>query len=160
MTPAITIAEKSGIAYHIHDYQHDPASSSYGLEAAEKLALPAAQVFKTLVAALDTGELVVAILPVAARLNMKRLARALGAKKAVMAEAVKVERSSGYVLGGVSPLGQKKSLLTVLDDSASGWPTIFVSAGRRGLEIELAPADLEKLTRATLAPITDTPGDL
>lgn len=155
MTPAITAAKRSGIAFQLHDYQHDPASPSYGLEAAEKLALPADRVFKTLVAALDTGELVVAILPVAGRLNMKRLARALDAKKATMAEAVKVERSSGYVLGGVSPLGQKKSLRTVLDDSANGWPTVFVSAGRRGLEIELAPADLQALTGALLADIAE-----
>lgn len=155
MTPAITAAKRSGINYQIHDYQHDPASPSYGLEAAEKLGLPVAQVFKTLVAALDTGELVVAILPVAARLNMKRLARTLGGKKATMAEAGKVERSSGYVLGGVSPLGQKKALRTVLDESATGWPTVFVSAGRRGLEIELAPADLQAMTGAILADVAD-----
>lgn len=156
MTPAITAAKRSGIGYQIHDYQHDPSTPSYGLEAAEKLGLPTGQVFKTLVAALDTQELVVAILPVAARLNMKRLARALGAKKAAMAEAGKVERSSGYVLGGVSPLGQKKSLRTVLDESASGWTTLFVSAGRRGLEIELAPADLQALTGALLADIAES----
>ncbi len=156
MTPAITAAKRSGIRYHIHNYQHDPASPSYGLEAAEKLALPRGQVFKTLVATLDTRELVVAILPVASHLNMKRLARALGAKKAAMAEAGNVERSSGYVLGGVSPLGQKKSLRTVLDESATGWPTVFVSAGRRGLEIELAPTDLQALTTAVRADIADS----
>ena len=109
--------------------------------------------FKTLVAALATGELVVAVVPVAAMLNMKKLAKAAGAKKAAMAEAKAVERSSGYVLGGVSPLGQKKALRSFVDESAADLPSIYISAGRRGLEIELAADDLLSLCRGCYAPL-------
>lgn len=153
MTPGIKAAAKAGIAHQIHEYSHDPKAESYGTEAAEKLGLPPEQVFKTLVLALDHGELVVAVVPVSGLVSLKALARAAGAKKAAMAEARAVSRSTGYVLGGVSPLGQKKPLRTFLDDSARQFGRIYVSAGRRGLEIELAPADLLALTRGTFAAI-------
>lgn len=155
MTPGINAAKKAGIQYRIHEYSHDPAAASYGLEAAEKMGVAAERVFKTLVVLLDNRELAVGVVPVRALLNMKRLAKAAGAKKADMAPAADVQRSSGYVLGGVSPLGQKKALRTFIDTSAQGFDTIFVSAGRRGLEIELTAADLARLTRASFAELAD-----
>lgn len=147
MTPAINFAKKHRIDYQVHAYEHDPNAPSYGLEAAEKLGLDPARVFKTLVVELDGKELAVAVLPVNAKLDLKQFAKALGAKKAAMAEPRAVERTTGYVLGGVSPLGQKKPLKTLLDESAKQYPTIFVSAGRRGLDIELKPDDLMRLTQ-------------
>lgn len=153
MTPAVNSAIKAKITFQLHEYTHDPAAESYGLEAAEKLGLPPERVFKTLVVALDGKSLAVAILPVECQLSMKLIARAAGAKKAAMADKNEVVRSSGYVLGGVSPLGQKKLLPTFLHNSAETAPTIFVSAGRRGLEIELAPQDLLRLTRGQFAPL-------
>jgi Cys-tRNA(Pro)/Cys-tRNA(Cys) deacylase len=153
MTPAINAAKKKKIAYQVHQYVHDPGHDSYGKEAAEKLAVEEARVFKTLVVQLDDGSLTVAVVPVSSLLSMKSIAKAAGAKKAAMAGRELVERTTGYVLGGVSPLGQKKRLLTVIDSSAKNFPTILVSAGRRGLEIELAPADLAALTAATFAAI-------
>ncbi|PKM20509.1 MAG: Cys-tRNA(Pro) deacylase [Gammaproteobacteria bacterium HGW-Gammaproteobacteria-15] len=153
MTPAIELVKQRGIAHQVHQYQHDPAAASYGLEAAEKLGLLPQQVFKTLVLSLDAKQLAVAILPVNQLLSMKQLAKALGAKKADMANAADVMRSTGYVLGGVSPLGQKKLLPTVIDSSAQQFATIYVSAGRRGLEIELSTADLCLLLNAQFAPL-------
>lgn len=146
MTPAINIAKKAKIAYSLHSYTHDPASASYGEEASEKLGIASNRVFKTLVAQIDSRELVVAIIPVSSMLSMKQIAKASGGKKAQMALGTDVERSSGYVLGGVSPLGQKKRLRMFIDASAEHFPTIYVSAGRRGLEIELAPNDLATIT--------------
>lgn len=141
MTPAIKLAIKQKIKHQVHEYEHDPRAASYGMEACEKLNLDATRVFKTLV--VNTGnELVVAIIPVDCKLDLKAIAKAVKAKRAVMAEPKEVERVTGYVLGGVSPLGQKKRLKTVLDESAMVQSTIFVSAGRRGLEIELSPQDL------------------
>ena len=151
MTPGINAARKAKIAHKVHEYVHDPASESYGLEAAEKLSVPEARVFKTLVVSLDSRELAVGVIPVSSMLSMKRMAKAAGAKKASMADRADVERSTGYVLGGVSPLGQKKRLKTIIDSSASQHPTIYVSAGRRGLEIELSPADLVRLVNGVLA---------
>ncbi|MBQ0758611.1 MAG: Cys-tRNA(Pro) deacylase [Zhongshania sp.] len=153
MTPAINLLKKQNITHCVHEYEHDPASSSYGLEAAEKLGISEDQVFKTLVLVLDTKALAVAVLPVSAQLNMKQAAKALGVKKAAMAAQADVERSTGYVLGGVSPLGQKKSLATVVDESALQFSTMFISAGRRGLELELAAADLRAMTRAVFAKV-------
>lgn len=153
MTPAINVAKKSKIEYQVHKYVHDPKHASYGLEAAEALELDPERVFKTLVAELDDGSLTVGIVPVSNQLNMKQLAKAAGRKKAAMAEASRVEKSTGYVLGGVSPLGQKKRLPTIIDKSANAHKTIFVSAGRRGLEIELSPEDLRSLTSGTFASI-------
>jgi Cys-tRNA(Pro)/Cys-tRNA(Cys) deacylase len=154
MTPAITLAKQKKIAHSIHSYEHDPASESYGLEAAEKLGVAPERVFKTLVVSLDNGKLAVGVVPVSSMLNLKQIARAAGVRKAVMADKALVERSSGYVLGGVSPLAQKKALPTFIDESALQFPTIHVSAGRRGLEIELAPQDLCALTRGQFAPLT------
>jgi len=139
-TPAIAAAERAGIVYSVHEYAHDPKAASYGLEAAEKLGVDAARVFKTLVADVD-GMLTVAIVPVGAQLDLK----ALG-KRVTMADPKLAERTTGYVTGGISPLGQRKKLPTVIDESAFAFETIHVSAGRRGLEIELAPADLLALT--------------
>lgn len=148
MTPGIDMVKGAGIEYVIHEYVHDPATTSYGLEAAEKLGVPSDRVFKTLVVSLDGKKLAVAVVPVEAQLNLKKLARAAGAKKAAMADRAEVERATGYVLGGVSPLGQKKRLPTYVDSSATEFATIFVSAGRRGLEIELAPEALAQLVGA------------
>ncbi|MDD2224177.1 MAG: Cys-tRNA(Pro) deacylase [Pseudomonas sp.] len=153
MTPAINVAKKNKVAHNIHTYSHDESSESYGLEAAEKMGVPGQRVFKTLVVLLDNKDLAVGVLPVSSMLSMKLIAKAAGAKKAVMADKSDVARSTGYVLGGVSPLGQKKCLKTVIDRSAKNYPTIYVSAGRRGLEIELSPDDLAKLTSGVLAEI-------
>ena len=142
MTPAINLAKKLKITHTVHEYTHDPAIESYGLEAADKLQVLPERAFKTLIVRLDTKELVVAVLPVTAMLSLKLIAKAVGAKKAVMASRADAERSSGYVLGGISPIGQRKKLITVIDKSAEDFETIYVSAGRRGLEIELTPEDL------------------
>ncbi len=154
MTPAIKLAKKAKIAHTIHEYKHDPSAESYGLEAAEKIGVEAARVFKTLVVDIGEKKLVVAILPVTSMLSLKAIAKAVKAKKAVMADKQDVMRSTGYVLGGVSPLGQKKRLTTVIDSSANNFATIYVSGGRRGLDIELSPADLQQLTIATISAIT------
>ncbi|MFJ7154813.1 Cys-tRNA(Pro) deacylase [Streptomyces sp. NPDC101118] len=151
-TPATVALAAAGTEFTVHAYEHDPSVASYGDEAAAAMGVSPDRVFKTLIAEVD-GALAVAVVPVAGSLDLKALASALGAKKAVMADPAAAERSSGYVRGGISPLGQRRKLPTVLDSSASGHPTICVSAGRRGLEVELAPADLAALTGAVLAPI-------
>lgn len=151
MTPAITMVQKAAIAHTVHEYVHDKATRSYGLEAAEKLGLDPARVFKTLVVELDNGALACAVVPVAEMLNMKEIARALNAKKAAMADRVAAERATGYVMGGISPLGQKKRLKLVVDRSALGFETIYVSAGRRGLDLEIAASDLIGITNASTA---------
>ena len=154
MTPAIVAARQAGVSHRIHEYSHQPGTASYGLEAADKLGLAPERVFKTLVAQLDGHELVVGLVPVACQLNLKSLAKAAQGKKAIMADPKAVERSSGYVLGGVSPLGQKRRLRTFIDETAVNLETLFVSAGRRGLEIELAPQDLAQLLSARFAPLS------
>ena len=151
MTPAVALAKKSGIDFRTHQYEHDPQHPSYGEEAAEKLGLDPARVFKTLVISLDGKRLAVAVVPVAMKLDLKAAAKALGGKRAAMAEAKEVERATGYVLGGVSPLGQKRRLATIIDEAARVFDTLYVSAGRRGLEIELAPDDLCSLLDASYA---------
>lgn len=151
MTPGINQAKKHKIPHRVHEYAHDPSSESYGSEAADKLGVAEARVFKTLVVRLDSRALAVAIIPVSSMLSMKLAAKAFGAKKATMAEKADVERATGYILGGVSPLGQKRRLGTAIDGSAADYPTVYVSAGRRGLEIELAPEDLKKLTDGQFA---------
>ena len=153
MTPGINVAKKNKVSHKIHEYSHDETTESYGLEAAEKLGVIEQRIFKTLVVMLDDKSLVVGIIPVSAMLSMKLIAKAVGAKKANMADKSDVERSTGYVLGGVSPLGQKKALRTIVDASANHYASIYVSAGRRGLEIELSPADLIKLTNGMLTKI-------
>ena len=153
MTPAINAARKAKIAHQVHEYAHDPSSESYGVEAAEKLGLAEYRVFKTLVVTVDNAAFVVGVVPVSSMLSMKALAKAMGAKKAALAKPADVERVTGYVLGGVSPLGQKKRLKTIIDASARTFPTIYVSAGRRGLQIELDPEDLTRLTGGRFAEI-------
>ncbi|WP_020414907.1 Cys-tRNA(Pro) deacylase [Microbulbifer variabilis] len=153
MTPAINAAKKAKITFKVYEYTHNSSSESYGLEAAEKLGVAEAKIFKTLVVILDNKELAVGIVPVSSMLNMKRIAKAAGAKKATMAAKSDVERSTGYVLGGVSPLGQKKRLKTIIDSSAKNYATVYVSAGRRGLEIELAPNDLVSLVNGVFSKI-------
>ncbi|MET8553417.1 Cys-tRNA(Pro) deacylase [Streptomyces sp. NPDC004959] len=151
-TPATVALARAGTAYTLHAYAHDPAHPSYGEEAAEALGVAPDRVFKTLVAEVD-GALTVAVVPVAGTLDLKALAVATGGKRAVMADPAAAERTTGYVRGGISPLGQRKALPTVIDDSAASHTTICVSAGRRGLEVELSPGDLATLTKAVLAPI-------
>ena len=153
MTPAINTLKNKKISHNIHEYSHDKSSESYGLEAVEKMGVNVENVFKTLVVQIDNKLLAVGVLPVSSQLSMKLIAKALGAKKAMMADKSDVERSTGYVLGGVSPMGQKIRLKTVIDASVKKLATVYVSAGRRGLEIELAPSDLVKLTHATVADI-------
>ncbi|RVU32453.1 Cys-tRNA(Pro) deacylase [Neptunomonas marina] len=155
MTPAVNVAKKAKITFNLHEYEHDPSAQSYGEEAAEALGLPMGRVFKTLLVAQegDQKRLAVAVVPVDAQLDLKALAAALSVKKVAMAQADAAQRITGYVLGGISPLGQKKRLPTVLSDSAQSYETLFVSAGRRGLEIELTPADLVALTAAKVANI-------
>ena len=153
MTPGINVAKKAKIIHKVHEYDHDSSCESFGLEAAEKLGVAEARVFKTLVVSLDNKELAVGVIPVSSMLSMKLIAKAAGAKKAAMASQSDVERSTGYVLGGVSPLGQKKRLKTIIDSSAKHYSTVYVSAGRRGLEIELSPDDLKHLVNGVLAEI-------
>ncbi|MEW2107733.1 Cys-tRNA(Pro) deacylase [Streptomyces albidoflavus] len=151
-TPATVALTAAGAAFTTHTYAHDPAHPSYGEEAAEAMGVSPDRVFKTLVAEVD-GRLTVAVVPVSGSLDLKALATAAGGKKAAMADPTAAERTTGYVRGGISPLGQRKALPTVLDASATGHATICVSAGRRGLEVELAPAVLAELTGAVTAPI-------
>ncbi|MET7367264.1 Cys-tRNA(Pro) deacylase [Streptomyces sp. NPDC005566] len=151
-TPATVALTAAGTAFTVRTYDHDPASPSYGEEAAEALGVPPDRVFKTLVADVD-GELIVAVVPVAGSLDLKALASAVGGKRAAMADPAAAERTTGYVRGGISPLGQRKRLRTVIDASARTHATICVSAGRRGLEVELSADDLAVLTNAVLAPI-------
>jgi Cys-tRNA(Pro)/Cys-tRNA(Cys) deacylase len=151
-TPATNALTKAGVEFTVHPYDHDPSAASYGAEAAEALGLDPSQVFKTLLASVD-GKLVVAVVPVTGQLDLKALAAAAGGKKAVMAEPADAERATGYVVGGLSPLGQCRRLPTFVDDSATTLDAIYVSGGRRGLDIGLAPADLLSVTGASYARI-------
>jgi Cys-tRNA(Pro)/Cys-tRNA(Cys) deacylase len=151
-TPATVALSAAGIAHTVHAYPHDPRAASYGLEAAEALGLDPGRVCKTLMASVD-GKLTVAIVPVEGQLDLKALARAVGGSRAVMAHASVAERATGYVVGGISPIGQRRAHPTVLDERALDWPTVFVSAGRRGLDLEIAPADLVRITDAITARI-------
>lgn len=154
MTPAIKLVKKSKIKYKVHEYKHDSNSSSYGDEAALKLNISASRVFKTLLVELNTKELAVAVIPVSNQLSLKNIASCLKLKKAIMANKNEAQKSTGYLLGGISPLGQKKRLKTVIDKSALDFDTIYVSAGRRGLDLELNPNDLATLTNAKFETIT------
>ncbi|MDX5379465.1 MAG: Cys-tRNA(Pro) deacylase [Halomonas sp.] len=153
MTPAVRALERDGASFELLSYEHDPRAPAYGEEAASALGLAPHTVFKTLIVRLDDGRLAVGIVPVTSQLDLKALAKAAGARRASMAEAAEAERSTGYVLGGISPLGQKKRLPTFLDASAEGLGKMHVSGGRRGLEIALAPADLIRLCHARLVPL-------
>lgn len=151
-TPATTLLVKAGVTFIEHEYHHDPSATSFGLEAAEKLGIEPDRVFKTLIASVDDGY-AVAIVPVNHQVSLKSLSKALDAKKAVMADPAHAARMSGYVVGGISPLGQKKVLPTVIDETAQLFETILVSGGRRGFDIELSPDDLASLLDAKFADI-------
>jgi Cys-tRNA(Pro)/Cys-tRNA(Cys) deacylase len=152
-TPATVTLTRAGVPFRLEAYEHDPRAASYGLEAAEALGVDPAVVFKTLLASVD-GRLAVGIVPVQAQLDLKALARALGAGRAVMAEVADAERATGYVAGGISPFGQKRRHPTVLDESALAHGTVYVSAGKRGLDVEVAPVDLVEVTGAIVADIS------
>lgn len=156
MTPAIKAAEAAGVSVVAHSYPHDPMATGYGMEAARALGLDPARVFKTLLVMLngDRKSLAVAVVPVSARLDLKAMAVVCGVKKVEMAGPAHAERVTGYVVGGISPLGQKRRLPTVIDESALRFDTVFVSGGRRGLDIEIAPSDLAGLCQAASASIT------
>jgi Cys-tRNA(Pro) deacylase len=151
-TPATTTAARAGIEFTLHPYEADADDTSYGEAAADALGVPHERLFKTLLAEVD-GNLTVAVVPVAGILDLKAMAASAGGKKAQLADPRAAERATGYVVGGISPIGQRRSLPTIVDASVSGFATIFVSAGRRGLQIELAPADLVRLTGARTAAI-------
>ncbi len=151
-TPATALLARLGISYAVHEYDAGPRHGGYGLAASEALGVPAGRIFKTLVAEVD-GRLTVGVVPVAGQLDLKALAAATGGKRAVMAEVVDAERATGYVAGGISPVGQRKRLPVVIDSSALRHATIFCSGGRRGLQLELAPADLVRATGAAVASI-------
>ncbi|NHN54794.1 Cys-tRNA(Pro) deacylase [Calidifontibacter sp. DB0510] len=155
-TPATRVLREAGVAFEVRTYEHNESAPSYGLEAAEALGEPTEIVFKTLVAQTDRSQdkgLVVAVVPVHRQLDLKALAHAVGAKRATLAEPQLVERTTGYVLGGVSPIGQKRPLLTIVDGSAMSHERVLVSGGRRGTDLELSPADLLRVTGASTAPI-------
>lgn len=155
MTPAIKAAQVAGIEIRVHEYAHDPGKTNYGLEAAQALGLDPPRVFKTLLVTLngDARRLAVAVVPVTGQLDLKAMAKACQAKKVEMADPAQAERATGYVVGGISPLGQKRRLPTVLDASAQAFDTVYISGGRRGLDIEIAPADLIALCWASTAAI-------
>ena len=155
-TTATAALERAGIPFTVHEYAHDPRRGSYGQEASEALGVSPERVFKTLIAEVD-GALVVGVVPVEGQLDLKALAAAAGGKKAAMAPVPTAERATGYVAGGISPVGQRKKLPVVIDESALRFPTVFCSAGRRGLEIEIAPADLVRATDAKVASIGRIP---
>lgn len=151
-TPATAALARAKIPFTVHSYDHDPAAASYGLQAAEALGVEPARVFKTLFTSVD-GELVVCIVPVSGQLDLKAVAAAVGGKRATMADPAVAERASGYVVGGISPIAQKRRHRTVLDQTAAAFDTVFVSGGKRGLDLEIAPADLVRVTDATMAQI-------
>lgn len=154
-TPATVALERAGVAFTVHAYDHDPRSASYGLEAADALGLDPDAVFKTLLAEVD-GELVVAVVPVSGQLDLKALASVLGGKRAAMADPAVAERTTGYVVGGISPIGQRKRLRTVVDETATTEPAVYVSGGRRGVDLGLDPADLVRVLDAQVARIGRT----
>ena len=158
MTPAVDVLKKAKLAHKLHPYEHDPRAEGFGNEAAEKLGVATDRIFKTLVAQTDAGKLVMAVVPVSMRLDLKAIAKAAGAKKADLAAPEAAERATGYVVGGISPLGGRKRLPVVIDESAKVLETMYFSAGRRGLQIEVAPADLAKAASAIFAPIATSIG--
>jgi Cys-tRNA(Pro)/Cys-tRNA(Cys) deacylase len=155
-TPATIALERARIPFRVHEYAHDPRHESYGLEASQALGVPPGRVFKTLIAEVDGG-LVAGVVPVGGQLDLKALAAAVGGKRAALAEVAAAERATGYVAGGISPVGQRRRLPVVLDRSAMDHATVFCSGGRRGLEIELAPADLVRAAAAAVAEIGSAP---
>ena len=154
-TPALVALTSAGVQYAIREYDHDPTNTAFGLEAAEKLDVEPDRVFKTLIANVD-DDYVVAIVPVTCTVNLKSLAKAVGGKKASMADPAIAQRLTGYVVGGISPIGQKKQLTTVIDETCELWDTVLVSGGKRGLDIELSPTDLIMMTSAITSAIADS----
>ena len=154
MTPAIRAAEAANITFSVHRYEHDQNADSFGLEAAQKLGVPPDRLFKSLVAQVDGKQLVLVVIPAADRLDLKKLAAIAGGKKADLADPAAAERATGYVVGGISPLGGRKMLPTFVHQSALDHGTIFISAGQRGVQMELSPADMIRLTMATAADVT------
>jgi Cys-tRNA(Pro)/Cys-tRNA(Cys) deacylase len=152
-TPATVALHAAGVAHVVHQFEHDPANRNFGMEAADAIGADPDRVFKTLVTVVDGGH-AVAIVPVTTMLSLKAVAAALGAKRAEMCDPAVAERLTGYVVGGISPIGQKRLLPTVIDETCVLWDTVFVSGGRRGMDIELAPDDLVRLLAAVVAPIT------
>ncbi|MBE2895365.1 Cys-tRNA(Pro) deacylase [Pasteurellaceae bacterium HPA106] len=156
MTPAIQLLKKHAIMFTLHPYEHDPNNTHFGEEAAQKLGVSLAQTFKTLmVAGPDNKPIGVMVLPVSHQLSLKKAAKALGVKKLELAPLDMAQKSSGYLVGGISPLAQKKALPTWIDASAKQWDNIYISGGKRGLDIALAPADLATLTRGQFADLLD-----
>lgn len=155
MTPAINLLKKNKCEFKVHKYDHDPACTNYGEEATQKLGLDENQVFKTLLVELNPKELAVGIIPVNCSMSLKNIASTLKAKSAKMADKQEAQKVTGYLLGGISPLGQKKRLRTVINDTAKNYETIFVSGGKRGLDIELKASDLQKLLNADFSKITN-----
>jgi len=151
-TPATALLAKAKVPYTLHPYDHDPRAEAFGEEAVAALGVAPERIFKTLIASVE-GKLVCGVVPVAGRLDLKALAAAVGGKKAEMADPAAAARATGYVVGGISPLGQRSRLPLVIDSSVAGFETVFVSAGKRGLQVELAPEDLVRAAAATLAPI-------
>ena len=151
-TPATQLLTAQGVAFTLHPYEHDPRAEAFGDEAAAALGIVPERIFKTLIAAVD-ATLTCAVVPVAGRLDLKALAAAVGGKRAGLADPAAAARATGYVVGGISPLAQRSRLPVVVDESAAGFETVYVSAGKRGLQVELAPADLVRLSAARLAPI-------
>jgi Cys-tRNA(Pro)/Cys-tRNA(Cys) deacylase len=154
-TPATALLTRTKVLFRLHSYDHDPRSQAYGEEAAEALGVDPRRIFKTLIASVE-GKLACAVVPVASRLDLKALAAALGGKRADMADPAAAARATGYVVGGISPLGQRTRMRVVVDASAEAFSTVFVSAGKRGLQVELAPADLVRAASALIAPIAST----
>ena len=154
-TPATALLTKGGIAHTLHRYEHDPRAEAYGEEAAAALGVAPTQLFKTLIASVD-GRLACGVVPVSARLDLKAFAAAVGGKRAELADPAAAARATGYVVGGISPIGQKQRLRVVVDASAEAFDTVFVSAGRRGLQVRLSPGDLARAASATFAPIATT----
>ncbi len=152
-TPAVATVVRAGVAHRLHLVDHDPSVTAFGREVADGLGVEPGRVLKTLIVSTSGGRLVVAVVPVTGELSLKALASVAGTKSAEMADPGVAERTSGYVVGGISPIGQKRRLPTFVDTSAQGWETVYVSGGRRGLEIELSPADLIRLTEASVASI-------
>jgi Cys-tRNA(Pro)/Cys-tRNA(Cys) deacylase len=156
-TPATALLTKAKVAYTLHPYDHDPRAEAYGDEAAAALGVEPTRIFKTLIASVD-GTLACAVVPVAAHLDLKALAATLGGKRAAMADPAAAARATGYVVGGISPIGQKQRLRVVIDASAQGFETVFVSAGRRGLQVQLSPADLAAAASAVFAEVAASTG--
>lgn len=153
MTPAVRALESAGVAFTVHEYRHDPSTRRFGLEAATALGLDPDQVFKTLLVTTGAGEHAVAVVPVSQQLSLKAVGTALGAKRVDLCDPAVAQRITGYVVGGISPFGQRRPLPTVIDETCGLYDIVYVSGGRRGLDVGVAPADLLRVLGATTAAI-------